>query len=195
MDSPLSPIQAGLPVPMAASMAPHVPIALDHIKVASPCHASWDEMSGDDRARFCGQCGKHVYNLSAMSQADAEALVNRTEGRLCVRFYRRSDGTMLTQDCPVGWRAARRRMLLLSGTAAAVLVAFLGVVTSLVAGAVGIGWANGWLPRPLVWLVELFEPAPLRPNNGPMPPLPVRGGGEHVVVMGDMCPPVPAPPQ
>ena len=33
-------------------------------------------------------------------------MVQATQGRLCVRFYRRADGTVLTQDCPVGLRRA-----------------------------------------------------------------------------------------
>ena len=45
-----------------------------------------------------------------MDKTEAERLVVETEGRLCVRFYQRFDGTVLTRDCPVGVRAARRRL-------------------------------------------------------------------------------------
>jgi hypothetical protein len=78
-------------------------------KVASPCTASWESMRGDDQVRFCGHCSKNVYNLSAMSRSDAEALLRRTEGRVCTHFYRRLDGTILTADCPVGLRAKAAR--------------------------------------------------------------------------------------
>src|SRR3954452_5823731 len=37
---------------------------LESIRIASPCKANWDDMVGDERARFCGQCAKNVYNLS-----------------------------------------------------------------------------------------------------------------------------------
>lgn len=68
-------------------------------------------MSGDERARFCAQCSKRVYNFSVMTGAEVTALVQETEGKLCGRFYRRSDGTMLTADCPIGLTArASRRM-------------------------------------------------------------------------------------
>ncbi len=83
---------------------------LDHVRIASPCSADWESMLGDDRRRFCGQCELNVYNLSGMTKAEAEDLVNRAEGRLCVRFYRRTDGTILTKDCPVGLRAIKRRI-------------------------------------------------------------------------------------
>src|SRR4051812_35666908 len=75
---------------------------LDDIRVATPCDARWEEMAGDDRVRHCGQCNKAVYNLSSMPRHEAQALVFGHEERLCVRFYRRTDGTLLTQDCPVG---------------------------------------------------------------------------------------------
>jgi hypothetical protein len=84
---------------------------LENIRIASPCHAAWDELSGDDRVRFCSHCRLNVYNLSDMPRAEAEQLVREREGRLCVRFYRRRDGTVLTDNCPVGLRAARRWLL------------------------------------------------------------------------------------
>lgn len=105
-------------------------IALDDIRIASPCDASWEAMSGDDRVRFCGSCQKNVFNLSNMGREDAEALIQKTEGRVCVRFYRRRDGTVLTQDCPVGLRAVRRRLALIGAGLAAglgLVAAFFGL--------------------------------------------------------------------
>jgi hypothetical protein len=67
-------------------------------------------MIGSERVRLCGQCSLNVYNLSGMTRSDAESLIARTEGRLCVRFYRRGDGSIITKDCPVGSRAIRRRV-------------------------------------------------------------------------------------
>lgn len=83
---------------------------LNNVRVSSPCSANWDEMYGTDRKRLCGQCDMNVYNLSAMTRQEAESLIMNAEGRLCARFYRRPDGTILTKDCPVGWRAAKRRV-------------------------------------------------------------------------------------
>jgi hypothetical protein len=99
---------------------------LDQIQIASPCSASWDAMKGDDRVRFCESCKLHVYNLSAMTRHEAEALVERTEGRLCAGFHRRPDGTVLTRDCPVGLAAARRRLARTINTAAAAIVLVAG---------------------------------------------------------------------
>jgi len=101
---------------------------LKNVQVASPCRADWDLMIGTDRIRFCGQCNLNVYNLSAMKRTDAESLILRNEGRLCVRFYRRPDGSIITQDCPVGLQAIRRKMSYLTK---AIFAAGLALLTSL----------------------------------------------------------------
>jgi hypothetical protein len=84
---------------------------LDHVRVASPCTARWEDMTGDERTRFCQQCSKHVFNLSALSRAEAEALIREKEGKFCGRFHQRRDGRMLTADCSVGRRQRRTRLL------------------------------------------------------------------------------------
>jgi hypothetical protein len=85
-------------------------------------------MSGDERARFCAQCDRHVYNISELTGAEVRALVARTEGRFCARLYRRPDGTVLTKDCPAGLRAARRRVARAAGATLATLISlFSGV--------------------------------------------------------------------
>jgi hypothetical protein len=103
---------------------------LDRMRIASPCHVGWENMTGDDRARFCDQCGLHVYNISQMTRDEVASLVTKTEGRICARLYRRTDGTILTRDCPVGLRALRRRVAKMAGAA-------LSAVLSLCAAAAG----------------------------------------------------------
>ena len=88
--------------------------ALKNITIAAPCPASWDKMKGDEQVRHCDQCQQNVYNLSEMSAADAIELIRQKEGRLCVQFYRRPDGTVITTDCPGGvrwriWKWLRKR--------------------------------------------------------------------------------------
>ena len=101
---------------------------LNNLKIASPCSANWDEMVGDNRRRFCGECKLNVYNLSGMSKTEAENLIENSEGRLCVRFYKREDGTVLTEDCPVGWAAIKKRV---SKTAAAFASLVIGLISGL----------------------------------------------------------------
>jgi hypothetical protein len=94
------------------------------IHVASPCPADWNKMIGDERARHCGECNLKVYNLSAMTEREVQRLIANSNGRICARFYRRADGTILTQDCPRGFRAAAQRV---SRVVAAVLSAVMSV--------------------------------------------------------------------
>lgn len=102
---------------------------LNNIQIASPCSADWNEMYGDDRKRHCGDCKLNVYNLSGMTKDEAESLVMNAEGRLCVRFYRREDGSILTQDCPVGWAKVKQRTRLYAAAAASLIMAlFTGVL-------------------------------------------------------------------
>jgi hypothetical protein len=108
---------------------------LNNLKIASPCSADWEGMYGDERKRFCGECKLNVYNLSGMTRGEAEALLENSEGRLCVRYYQRPDGTVLTADCPVGWAKVRQRL------SAAATAAFSLIVT-LLSGVLFVSFFN-----------------------------------------------------
>lgn len=99
---------------------------LSRVEVAAPCPADWASMVGDDRTRFCPSCEKNVYNLSAMTAQEAEQLIREKEGNLCVRYFQRKDGTVLTSDCPVGVRRRRVRRSVAAGVV--VVAAGVGVV-------------------------------------------------------------------
>ena len=98
---------------------------LDHVRVAAPCPADWNRMTGDEQVRFCAQCSLNVYNLSGMTKQQAEALIMSAEGRLCIRYYQRADGTILTDNCPVGLRALKRRVSRAANAVLSALLAFL----------------------------------------------------------------------
>lgn len=90
---------------------------LDRLQLSFQCPASWEEMEGDDRRRYCGHCRKHVHNLSAMTRAEAEAIVTGPE-EVCVRMERRADGTTVLKDCPKAM-AARRKLSRIAGASLA----------------------------------------------------------------------------
>jgi len=100
---------------------------LDRVRIASPCDVGWDNMVGDDRVRFCDKCQQNVYNLTAMTSAEAEHFLVEREGRACVRAYRRADGTIRIGDCPWGVRVARRAAAKVIGLAGAVLITILQI--------------------------------------------------------------------
>jgi len=137
------------------------PLSLDLIQIASPCHVDWDEMSGDDRVRHCGHCKLNVYDLSAMQRDEAEAFISSREGRTCIRFYRRPDGTVLTRDCPVGLKAVKQRFV----RAAAALA---GMVVALITGTLFGGRLNGLKPDDFrsasTAFAEWIEPGSTQPQ-------------------------------
>ena len=90
-----------------------VPV-LSAIRVASPCTVDWNVMTpvdDADRVRHCGSCKKNVYNLSSMTRDEAETLLLAKEGRMCVRYFQRNDGTILLKDCMVPASAVKKRLI------------------------------------------------------------------------------------
>jgi len=142
-------------------------------RIASPCSADWNEMTGDERVRFCGSCEKNVYNLTDLPTEDAEAIILEHEGNLCVRLYQRADGTLISEDCPRGLAAARR-------TLRRGLAAMIGLFAVLLTATLSRGRSFDWQNRtqlsymqPFKWLYDRIVPAP-------------------PVIMGAMlCPPTP----
>ena len=49
-------------------------------------------------------------NAEQKAREEAEAMIRANEGEMCVRLYKRTDGTVLTADCRVGVRARRIKM-------------------------------------------------------------------------------------
>jgi hypothetical protein len=163
---------------------------LDDVRIASPCSASWDEMTGDARVRFCGKCAKNVYNLSEMTRDEAEALLaqsERAEARMCVRLYKRRDGTVLTADCPVGVKRKniRRVVAVAAGTLGAGALASVAASFTMMGaraptermGEATMGdWAGG-----AVSTGETAKPDPPARPESPHPPAPApqAGRGSH----------------
>ena len=72
--------------------------SFDRMIIPAPCDADWDSMIGNDRVRFCEHCNLQVTNLSNLTRQEAVRLVARSEGRLCVRFVRRTDGSIAAKQ-------------------------------------------------------------------------------------------------
>ena len=146
---------------------------LDLIQIAAPCHVSWDEMTGDERTRFCRHCKLNVYSISEMDRAEAENFIASREGRACVRLYQRADGTVLTRDCPVGVRYLRQRL-------ARAVAAIAGVCVALLSGTLFGGalsrLAQGSLKAPADAFASWIDPQP-----------------RFQVLMGEICLPNPQP--
>jgi len=173
------------------------PPILDSISIKEPCSASWAKMSGDERARHCRACSLTVFNISAMTREEAETLVREKEGRLCARFYRRPDGTILTADCGKVIKQQKRRKVAIGLAAAASLfaVAF-GASGNRTESQYDEYAGRGGLSPIVERMVTPFRRVPVIGSVvNRFFPLPIITMGK--MVMGDVCvpspPPVPAP--
>jgi len=81
---------------LEAAMSNRIP--LDLIEVQTPCPKDWRRMSGSDQKRYCDHCHRHVHDLSAMTQSEAQELICREADHLCVRFTRLRNGKIMTLD-------------------------------------------------------------------------------------------------
>jgi len=59
---------------------------LDAMRVNRPCTEDWDQMTGNDRVRFCSHCSKDVNNISEMTPKQAVRLARASGGNLCIRY-------------------------------------------------------------------------------------------------------------
>lgn len=102
-------------------------VMFKNVRIAAPCPAEWERMSGDERTRHCTLCDLNVYNFAAMTGDEVRELLERSEGRVCARLYQRADGTLITKDCPSGHRNRFSRSM------SAMMAALLSI-TTLVSG-------------------------------------------------------------
>lgn len=63
-----------------------------HLEIPEPCHESWDQMTADEKGRFCGSCQKQVIDFSTMDDVQVFAFFRKAGNRsVCGRF---SDGQL-----------------------------------------------------------------------------------------------------
>ena len=163
---------------------------VDRIEIPTPCSVPWDSMYGDERIRHCGSCRKNVYNVAALTRAQAMELIASREP-VCVRIYRRPDGTVVTNDCWSRLRAARRRgmcaflvMLVIVGWAqlTAMFIGLAGLRRLVLQPMMGGAPAARTLPAP-----RPVEPAP--PFEQAFPPPPTAGDVMGGAFMGGLIGP------
>ncbi|MDQ5936195.1 MAG: hypothetical protein QG574_3531 [Cyanobacteriota bacterium erpe_2018_sw_21hr_WHONDRS-SW48-000092_B_bin.40] len=83
--------------------------------ISSPCSVKWDDMQADQSnisVRFCGDCKLNVHNLSRLSDEEVVVLLDKKAAgeRVCTYFYRKDDGTLVTDNCPKQMKQMRDRL-------------------------------------------------------------------------------------
>lgn len=115
---------------------------LNNVTVPSQCTEDWNSMTGNDQVRFCKHCNLDVHNLSQMTRSQAQRLIDRSNGRLCVRFYHDYAGQPLTLPVRQKLHRISRRV---SRIAAGAFTATLSV-TSAVAQNSASSQSGNWDP-------------------------------------------------
>jgi hypothetical protein len=100
-------------------MTPEQLAALASVEIASPCPMQWKDLDGDERKRFCRQCQQHVFNLEELTIDEVMVMLQEARReRVCMRFFRRADGTVVTRDCDSAFQVAKRVVARRMGTPA-----------------------------------------------------------------------------
>lgn len=94
---------------------------LNNITIPEPCRADWNSMVGNEQVRFCEHCSLDVHNLSAMTRSQAQRLVARSKGRLCVQYHSDSFGRPQTLSGQKLHRIHRRVSQIAAGAFTATL--------------------------------------------------------------------------
>lgn len=59
-----------------------------HLTIAEPCHEDWNNMTGNEKGKFCGSCQKQVIDFTGMTDAQLIAFFKRqSTGSVCGRLY------------------------------------------------------------------------------------------------------------
>ncbi len=113
-----------------------------------------------------------------MTRYDAEHLLRLSEGKLCVRYFLRSDGTILTKDCPVGWARVKERVSVFATAAFSLLISisgglffasmFSGRETMGEVGVMGAVPKASPTPRLVPLMGDIEMPGPVPKTNGVM---------------------------
>lgn len=67
---------------------------LDSISVPNSCAEDWNKMHGGEKSRFCGICEKNAYNISAMTEREADKLLFENMEKVCIKVVSLSNSSI-----------------------------------------------------------------------------------------------------
>lgn len=138
---------------------------IDLLRVGTPCDVGWDNMREvDERDRHCARCDLVVHDVSSMTRAEVEMLLDeRARGeRVCLhRVVREADGAVLVAD---GYIERARRAPPSRFVAAAVATA-----TAMTACSPA---SPPQAPQSEIAIAPMVAPAPIETTTAPPQPAP-----------------------
>lgn len=151
-------------------MSHELPI-LNQINIATPCPASWENMTGDELSRHCSQCDKKVFHLSNMTATEAASVVEEHGGNFCARIRVTTTGELITRPA----RKAKLFRTLLRKTVAAAAALPLAFFAA--------GCSRESLPEQMQGWLEPEQEYEVTGIVAPVPPEELQG---EVEIMGDI---------
>ncbi len=125
---------------------------LKNLTIPTPCDADWNSMVGNDQVRFCEHCSLDVHNLTLMTRNQAQRLVARSNGRLCVRYHSDGDGKPLALPLAQKLHRINRRVSRIAAGAFSATLSITSAVSQNSAGAQNVDPPNAtqqsprWVP-------------------------------------------------
>ena len=65
------------------------------VSIPNPCSENWNNMTPQEKGRFCDACQKCVVDFTALSDAAVLDYFNKNNGKICGRFHKRQLDRML----------------------------------------------------------------------------------------------------
>ena len=66
------------------------------IQIPNPCSKNWNQLSGDEKQRFCESCGKNVFNFDVKSEESID-LIN-SKKNVCIKISHRNLNSLNRQS-------------------------------------------------------------------------------------------------
>ncbi|MBL4656452.1 MAG: T9SS type A sorting domain-containing protein [Flavobacteriales bacterium] len=57
------------------------------VKIATPCHEKWSDMSPTEKGKFCSSCAKEVVDFTSNTNEEIASHLKKAEGSVCGRLY------------------------------------------------------------------------------------------------------------
>ncbi|ANE52911.1 T9SS type A sorting domain-containing protein [Flavisolibacter tropicus] len=152
-----------------------------NLTIPKPCHENWDQMTPEDKGRFCGSCQKTVVDFTNMSDRELAAFFKKSVGSVCGRFHQDQLNREITVPKKrIPWL---RYFFHIAWPAFIVMLKSCGPKDRVVGDVVpDISLSNGGAKENLTTIVTMGMPLSVPEEN--IPPPPVAG---KVVASEEFC--------
>src|SRR5215213_1531254 len=76
-----------------------------NLTIPKPCHENWNQMTPDEKGRFCGSCQKTVIDFTGVGDRELAAFFKKsTTGSVCGRFQKEQlNRDIIVPKKPIPW--------------------------------------------------------------------------------------------